>query len=64
MVIFFSVRFLSMCKLEQHSIAFDGLAHMVGDNENRTVWKGVISGPYFPVFSPNTGKYEPEITPY
>ena len=37
MVIFFSVRFLSMCKLEQHSIVFDGLAHMVGDNENRTV---------------------------
>ena len=34
---FFSVRFLSMCKLEQHSIVFDGLAHMVGDNENRTV---------------------------
>ena len=33
-----------------------------------TAWKvskyGVISGPYFPVFSPNTGKYEPEITPY
>ena len=31
-------------------------------------WKvckyGVISGPYFPVFNPNTGKYEPEITPY
>ena len=36
---------------------------------------GVIFGPYFPVFgmntgyapyifSPNTGKYEPEITPY
>ena len=25
---------------------------------------GVISGPYFPVFNPNTGKYEPEITPY
>ena len=25
---------------------------------------GVISGPYFPVFSPNTGKYRPEITPY
>ena len=25
---------------------------------------GVISGPYFPVFSPNTGKYGPEITPY
>ena len=31
-------------------------------------WKvskyGVISGRYFPVFSPNTGKYGPEITPY
>ena len=25
---------------------------------------GVISGPYFPVFSVNTGKYGPEITPY
>ena len=33
-----------------------------------TAWKvskyRVISGPYFAVFSPNTGKYEPEITPY
>ena len=25
---------------------------------------GVISGPYFPVFALNTGKYGPEITPY
>ena len=25
---------------------------------------GVFSGPHFPVFSPNTGKYGPEITPY
>ena len=25
---------------------------------------GVISSPYFPVFSPNKGKYGPEITPY
>ena len=25
---------------------------------------GVISGPYFPVFSSNTGKYEPELTAY
>ena len=24
----------------------------------------VISGPYFPVFELNTGKYGPEITPY
>ena len=33
-----------------------------------TAWKvskyGVISDPYFPVFSPNTGQYGPEITPY
>ena len=33
-----------------------------------TGWKvsnyGVISGPYFPLFGPNTGKYGPEITPY
>ena len=33
-----------------------------------TVWKvsnyGVFSGPYFPVFSPNAGKYGPEKTPY
>ena len=25
---------------------------------------GVFSGSYFPVFSPNTGKYRPEKTPY
>ena len=25
---------------------------------------GVISGPYFPIFELNTGKYGPEITPY
>ena len=25
---------------------------------------GISSGPYFPVFSPNTGKYGPEKTPY
>ena len=25
---------------------------------------GVFSGPYFVAFSPNTGKYEPEKTPY
>ena len=25
---------------------------------------GVISDPYFPIFSPNTEKYGPEITPY
>ena len=25
---------------------------------------GAISGPYFPVFSPDAEKYGPEITPY
>ena len=34
----------------------------------QTAWKvskyGVISGPHFPVFGLNTGKYGPEITPY
>ena len=25
---------------------------------------GVFSGPYFPVYSPNTGKYRPEKTPH
>ena len=33
-----------------------------------TAWKvskyGVFSGPYFPVFIPNTGKYGPEKNPY
>ena len=33
-----------------------------------TAWKvskyGVFSGPYFPEFSPNTGKYGSEKTPY
>ena len=33
-----------------------------------TAWKvskyGVISGPYFPIFGLNTGKYGPEKTPY
>ena len=36
--------------------------------KNLTRWKvskyGVFSGPYFPVFSPNTGIYGPEKTPY
>ena len=33
-----------------------------------TAWKvskyGVFSAPYFPVFSPNTGKYGSEKSPY
>ena len=35
---------------------------------NVTAWKvskcGVFSGPYFPVFGLNTGKYGPESPPY
>ena len=37
-------------------------------NTGNTAWKvskyGVISGPYFSVFIPNTEKYRTEITPY
>ena len=40
---------------------------MLSDKKD-TAWKvskqGGIFGPYFPVFSPNTRKYGPEITPY
>ena len=36
--------------------------------ERNTKWKvskyGVFSGPYFPVFRPNIGKYGPGKTPY
>ena len=36
--------------------------------EDHTAWKvskyGVFSGPYFPVFRANAGKYRPEKTPY
>ena len=56
---------------EQHDLA-DLYNHIITMTHcNRicyTAWKlskyGVISGPYFPVFSPNTGKYGPEITLY
>ena len=38
------------------------------DRQSVTSWKeskyGVFSGPYFPVLSPNTGKYGPEKTLY
>ena len=37
-------------------------------SKESTVWKapkyGVISGPYFPVFGLNKGKYRPEVTRY
>ena len=41
---------------------------MQTESKSGTAWKvskyGVISGPCFPVFSPNTGKYRPEINTY
>ena len=38
---------------------------MHGPDQNYLLSKyGVISGPYFPVFSSNTGEYGPEITLY
>ena len=44
------------------------LMSKVGQNSTATPWNvskcGVISGPYFPVFGLNTGKYRPERTPY
>ena len=39
-----------------------------GNSMSHTTWKvsryRFIPGPYFPVFSPNTGKYGPKTTPY
>ena len=47
-----------------HKLAF--LCHLL--SAAYTAWKvskcGVFSGPYFPVFSPNKGKYGPEKTLY
>ena len=40
-------------------VKYQHVAHCVKSDKY-----GVISGPYFPVFSPNTGKYGPKITPY
>ena len=41
---------------------------IVDEYEIGTAWKlskyGAFSGPYFPVFGLNTGKYGPEKTPY
>ena len=42
--------------------------HNSNSEKQVTAWKGpkygVVSGPYFPVFSPNIGKYGPEVTLY
>ena len=58
---------LCTCKTKYSRLAKaeDKEGHLVG---TQTAWKvfkyGVISGEYFPVFSPNSVKYGPEITPY
>ena len=39
------------------------LVKIVNDTE-RKLSHGILSSPYFPVFSPNTGKYGPEKNPY
>ena len=42
--------------------------HVIKKDNTYTVWKvskwEVISGPYFPVFGLNAGKYGPKISPY
>ena len=47
---------------------FEGLLCTVRKEFHLTSWKvskyEVFSGPYFPVFSPDTGKYGPEKFPY
>ena len=44
------------------SFLFSGLVlHLTAWNVSKY---GVISGPYFALFSPNAGKYGPEIIPY
>ena len=37
---------------------------LIPDTEWKVSKYEVISGPYFPVFSPNAGKYGPEMSPY
>ena len=61
---------LELCCLQsatiQFVISYENLKNAFNIVKNITVWKvskyGVLSGPYFPVFGPNTGKYGPEKT--
>ena len=61
------LKFLSIFDDESH-FSFLIQKFVIENWGTATAWKvskyGVISGPYFPVFSPNTGKHGPEITPY
>ena len=56
-----------VCILKVATLKFYKFKHNYKDKCN-TAWKmckyGAVSGPYFSAFSPNTGKYGPEITPY
>ena len=50
---------------EHHILSRDIWGKTFADRPARKVSKyGVTSGPYFPAFSLDTGKYGPEITPY
>ena len=67
-ICFFTVSNLSMVQYLFHYSVSYPLLHQLSPIQHYTEWKvskyGVISGPYFFVFSSNTGKDRPEITPY
>ena len=56
------------CPLKIYFVNLNKSPVSFGYVQTYTAWKlskyGVFSGPYFTVFSPNTGKYGPEKTPY
>ena len=63
-----SLSHISFTKIGDRKLSFRiGFSDLDEIGLSDTAWKvskyEIISGPYFPVFSQNTGKYEPEITP-
>ena len=62
----FPLNHQDFCKNHLHS--FNECKSGRENLDSTTTWKvskyGVISGPHFTVFSPDTGKYGPQITPY
>ena len=56
---------LTLTDCDLTSLSYRVAIHLCLTTTSRKVTKyGVISDPYFPVFSPNAGKYGKEITPY
>ena len=55
-------------KLDRHFVKVLNITYNFTYFKTNTAWKvskyGVFSGPYFPAFGLNTGKYGPEKTPY